>query len=145
MGYDIQHAQARQTPLFFLLSFLTPPIYISIACLANKSKVNASKRLISVHPETHLDTDAVFNSERSNFVQSQAQFRRIAELYSPWLPAGRGPWMARVLIKGLCGNVLKYVAQASKKIDAEIAQKGTFRMKTNYRNEGTDARKFGDW
>jgi hypothetical protein len=33
-------------------------------------------------------------------------------------------------IEGLCGDVLMYVAQASPKIDAEIAQKGTFRMKT---------------
>jgi hypothetical protein len=34
-------------------------------------------------------------------------------------------------IEGLCGGVLLYAAQASPKIDAEIAQKGTFRMKAN--------------
>ena len=34
-----------------------------------------------------MDINVVFNSERSNFVQGQAQFRRLEELYSPWLPA----------------------------------------------------------
>jgi len=35
-------------------------------------------------------------------------------------------------IKELCGVVPMYVAQAIPKIDAEIAEKGRFRMETNY-------------
>jgi hypothetical protein len=34
-------------------------------------------------------------------------------------------------IKGLCGGVLPYAAQASPQVDAEIEQKGNSRMKTN--------------
>ena len=34
-------------------------------------------------------------------------------------------------IKWLCGGVHRYAAQVSALIDAEIAEKGRFRMKTN--------------
>jgi hypothetical protein len=44
-------------------------------------------------------------------------------------------WKAAILrkvkeIKGSLGEALVYVAQVSPKIDVEIAQKGSFRMKT---------------
>jgi len=35
-------------------------------------------------------------------------------------------------IKGLCGGVHRYAAQASLKIDAAMTKKDRFRMKTNY-------------
>ena len=36
-------------------------------------------------------------------------------------------------IKGLCGDVLEYVAQENPQFDVEIGQKNHFRMETNYK------------
>jgi len=62
-------------------------------------------RLNSVHPETIIN-QTMFSIRKGGI------FCKVKE------------------IKGLCGDVLLYVAQANLKIDAEIAKKHPFRMKT---------------
>jgi len=62
--------------------------------------------LISVHPETIIN-ETLFSIRKGGI------FCKVKEL------------------KGLRGDVLLYIAQAKPKIDAEIAKKHPFRMKTN--------------
>jgi hypothetical protein len=60
-----------------------------------------------VHPETPDGHSIVFIWETSNFPKVKE-------------------------IKRLCGGVVVYAAQASEQIDAEIGEKGRFRMNTRF-------------
>jgi hypothetical protein len=74
--------------------------------LPHRNSALEFQQLFGVRPETRNGTNAVFDLETSRFSQGQE-------------------------IKHLSKGVVLYAAQSNLQIDAEIAEKGRFRTKTN--------------
>ncbi len=64
-------------------------------------------------------------------LSSHPESRRLGGCWNKLFPIRELTILRKVKeIKELCGDVLEYVAQAIAQIDAEISQKGRFRMET---------------
>ncbi|NVM22719.1 MAG: hypothetical protein HWN68_13180 [Desulfobacterales bacterium] len=70
----------------------------------------------------------------SNFAQGKDNSAVLRNWTAVRLPARARGMDAPSQIKGLRGDVRRYVAQAIPQIDAEIAEKGHLWMETNYKS-----------